>query len=278
MTVLVITDTAASISPELAAEWGVRLVPLTVAVAGQTYRDTEVDPADLPTGKVTTAGPPPGDFLAAIEDALDGAVIVTVAASLSSTNASARAATTATDVPVEIVDSATAAGAQALIVRAATDRAAAGGDVRSVAETAQAAAAEVRLVGCLANLDGLARSGRVPALAASAVRRAGVQFMFTLQQGSIRPIKPAASREAALDRMVDMCVSSGRPGEAADLITLGDETGLLERLQHARNSGRLPVGRQYAGTFGTAITVYTGPHVTGLAWRWRRRAASMLAE
>jgi hypothetical protein len=26
--------------------------------------------------------------------------------------------------------------------------------------------------------------------------------------------------------------------------------------------------------FGTAITVYTGPHLTGLAWRWRAQAGS----
>jgi DegV family protein with EDD domain len=269
MTVLVVTDTAASISPELAAEWGVCLVPLTVAAAGRTYRDTEADPAALPAGKVTTAGPPPGEFLTALEDAPDGAVIVTVAASLSSTNASARAATTATDVPVQIVDSATAAGAQALVVQAAADRAAAGGDVRSVAEAARAAATDVRLVGCLASLDGLVRSGRVPGLAATAARKTGVQFMFTLRHGAIRPIKPAAGRESAFDRMVDMCISSGRLGDEVDLVTLGEAAGLRDRIERAQESGRLVVGRQYAGTFGAAITVYTGPHVTGLAWRWR---------
>lgn len=269
MTVLVITDTAAAISPALAAEWGVRLVPLTVVVAGHIYRDTQIDPQNLPAGKVTTAGPPPGDFLAAIDDARDGVVIVTVAATLSSSNASARAAASMTDVPIEIVDSATAAGAQALVVRAAADRAAAGEDAHSVADEARAAAGEVRLVGCLANLDGLVRSGRVPGLAAAAARKAGMQFMFRLQQGSIRPIKPVASRESAFDRMVDVCVSSGRPGETVDLVTLGDEAGLSRRLRQARDSGRLVIGREFVGTFGAAITAYTGPHVTGLAWQWR---------
>ncbi|HEU4541499.1 MAG TPA: DegV family protein [Jiangellaceae bacterium] len=268
MTVTVITDTAASIGRQLADEWNVRLAPLTIAVTGRTYRDTEIDLSNLPTGRITTSGPSPGDFLAAFSDARDGAVIVTVATSLSSTNASARAAASASDLPVEIVDSGTAAGAQALVVLAAAERAAQGGNVGEVAEAARAAAREVQLVGCLASLDGLARSGRVPGLAALAARMTGALFMFRLQGGSIRPIKPATSRSAALDRMVDMCVSSGHAGLVADLVTLGDDAELRERLEQARDSGRLVIGRWYAGTFGTAITVYTGPHVTGLAWRW----------
>jgi DegV family protein with EDD domain len=272
MTVAVITDTAASIGPGLAAEWGVRLVPLTVVVAGGTYRDTEVDASTLPAGRITTAGPPPGDFLTILGEAPDGAVIVTVAASLSSTNAAARAAATAIDVPVEVVDSNTAAGGQALVVLAAAERAAQGGSLSEVAEAARAAAREVQLVGCLGSLNGLARSGRVPGLAALAVRKARVQFMFRLQHGSIRPIKPTTSRGAALDRMVDMCVSSGGAGLVADLVTLGDDADLRVRLGRARDSGGLLVGRLVAGTFGTAITAHTGPHVTGLAWRWRDEA------
>ncbi|HEX6235489.1 MAG TPA: DegV family protein [Jiangellaceae bacterium] len=270
MTVAVLTDTAASIGRHLADEWDVRLVPLTIAVAGRTYRDTEIDPCSLPTGRITTSGPPPGEFLAALADARDGAVIVTVAASLSSTNASARASTTVIDVPVEIVDSGTAAGAQALVVLAAAEQAAHGGSIDEVAQAARAAAGEVQLVGCLADLEGLVRSGRVPGLAATAARKTGMQFMFRLRGGTIRPIKPAISRSAAVERMANLCMMSARAGSVADIVTLGDDADLRSRLTHAQNTGRLAVRRLYAGTFGTAITVYTGPHVTGLAWRWRR--------
>lgn len=270
MTVAVITDTAASIGRRLADEWDVRLVPLAIAVTGRTYRDTEVDPSSLPAGRITTSGPPPGEFLAALADARYGAVIVTVAASLSSTNASARVAASATDLPVEIVDSGTAAGAQALVVLAAAERANRGAGVGEVAEAARVAASDVQLVGCLADLDGLARSGRVPGLAATAARKTGMQFMFRLNDGAIRPIKPAISRSAAVERMVNLCATSARAGSVADIVTLGDDADLRSHLMRARDTGRLAVGRLYAGTFGTAITVYTGPHVTGLAWRWRR--------
>jgi DegV family protein with EDD domain len=274
MSVLVVTDTTASLSPELGAQWGVPLVPLTVTVAGRSYRDTEIDVSTLSEARATTAGPPPGEFLAALQDAPDGAVIVTVAASLSSTNAAARVAASLSDVPVEVVDSTTAAGAQALVVLAAVDRAAEGGDLREVADAARTAAKEVRLVGCLEDLDGLARSGRVPGLAALAARKAGLQFIFTLREGSIKPIKPAASRAAALDRMVDLCVSSERPGSVTDLVVLGQAAGLEERLDRAVVASQLTIGHRFVSTFGSAITLYTGPHITGLAWRPRPVRAS----
>jgi DegV family protein with EDD domain len=269
MSVVVVTDTTASVDPGLATEWGIRLVPLTVTVAGRSYRDDEIDASTLAGARATTAGPPPGHFLAALQDAPAGAVIVTVARSLSSTNAAARVAASLTDVPVEVVDSTTAAGGQALVVLAAVDSAARGGDVREVGDAARAAAKEVRLVGCLDSLDGLARSGRVPGIAAFAARKAGLQFMFSLQDGSIRPMMPAASRAAAFDRMVQMCVSSRRAGLVADVVVLGRSPELEERLERAVGSHQLTIGRRFVGTFGSATTLYTGPGVAGLAWRWQ---------
>ena len=275
MSVVVVTDTTASVGAGLAAELGIRLVPLTVTVAGRSYRDNEIDVSALAGARATTAGPPPGDFLAALHDAPAGAVVVTVAGSLSSTHAAARVAASLTDIPVEVVDSTTAAGGQTLVVLAAVDSAANGGDVREVAHAARAAAKDVRLVGCLVTLDGLARSGRVPGIAALAARKAGFQFMFSLQEGSIRPMRPAANRVAAFDRMVEMCASSKKPGRIADVVVLGQAPELDERLERAVGSKRLTIGRRFVGTFGSAITLYTGPSVAGLAWRWRSAASDV---
>ena len=55
MSVVVVTDTTASVDPELAAEWGIRLVPLTVTVAGRSYRDGEIDVSSLVGATATTA-------------------------------------------------------------------------------------------------------------------------------------------------------------------------------------------------------------------------------
>jgi DegV family protein with EDD domain len=269
MTVLVLTDTAAALSPADAVARGIALVPLTVIVDGRAYRDTEVRAGTLVRGRPTTSGPSPGDFLAALRPARHGAVIVTVATALSSTSASARAAAALCDTPVEVVDSTTAAGGQTLVALAAAERARRGGGVAEVADAARAATTGVRLVGALRSLDGLARTGRVPSLAAGAARRTGLHFLFSLRNGVIRPMRPATTLTAAIERMVELCVASGSQGSVVDLVALGESVELQRRLARAADAGRLAVGTAIVAGFGTAISIYTGPHLTGLAWRWR---------
>jgi DegV family protein with EDD domain len=266
MTVRVITDTGASLPPDVAATAGVRLVPLTVTVGGRSYRETEVDLQALGDARATTSGPLPAEFVTALDGATDGAVIVTLAAALSSTHGAARAAASLADVPLVVVDSNSAAGAQALVALAAADAANAGCDLDTVAAAARSAANNAQLAGFLANLDGLARSGRAPGLAAYAVRATGTQFMFRLRNGKIRPVRPAINRDAALDRLAVMCAQSRASTDAVtDVVLLGKTAGLDERLAAAA----LTIGRHIVGRFGAAVTLYTGEDVTGLAWRHR---------
>lgn len=284
MTVAVLTDTAAALGPELAAEWGVRLVPLTIVAGGRPYRDVDVDLPTLltgSTGRITTAGPPPGDFLRALTDPgeADAAVIVTVAGSLSSTYAAAVVAAGAAGLPVEVVDSRTAAGGQALVALAAARAAGSGAGLGEVAAAAREAVPRVRLVGCLPTLDGLVRSGRVPGLAAAAARRTGLQFMFELRAGAIRPLRPAASYPAAADRMVARCAADSRSGSGVDVLVLGPPGAdavreLADRVRRAAGDGAIGLRQIWTGTFGTAILAYTGPEVAGLAWLRHARIAA----
>jgi hypothetical protein len=66
-----------------------------------------------------------------------------------------------------------------------------------------------------------------------------------------------------------MCVSSRRAGLVADVVVLGRSPELEERLERAVGSHQLTIGRRFVGTFGSATTLYTGPGVAGLAWRWQ---------
>jgi fatty acid kinase fatty acid binding subunit len=286
VTVAVLTDTTSALPPAAAAEWRIRLVPLTLTVGGQTYRDGEVDVSALQGNgagtDLRTAGPTPGEFvheLSAIAEAApgadggnDGAVIVTVARSLSSTHACALLAAGASEMPVEVVDSGTAAGGQALVAIAAAQEAIAGGGLAEVAKAAKDAAATVRLVGCAASLDRLVASGRVPEIAGAATRRLGLWPMFELRGGRVRPLRPARSAEGAMERIASMCArsgpNSGRSG-AADVVALnsglpGDAEVLLRRVQQ-----RIHTGYELVSSFGSAMTVHTGTGVLGLAWLWR---------
>jgi len=306
VTVAVLTDTTSALPDREAAEWGIHLVPLTVTVDGRTYRDGEIAPehlvgADQPTA-LHTAGPSPGEFVRQLESAMapssataggadigaagaeggaDGAVIITVAEALSSTYACARLAAGSSALPVEIVDSGTAAGGQALVALAAAQQARAGAGLAEVAKAARDAAAKVRLVGCMRSLDRLVASGRVPEIAGVATRRLGVWPMFELSAGRIRPLRPARSAVSAIDRIADMCgrgaterSRSGGEDVVADVIVL--DSGLPDAAVKllARVRERARTGYELSTPFGSAMTVHTGTGVLGLAWLWRPRTAA----
>ena len=62
----------------------------------------------------------------------------------------------------------------------------------------------VRLVATISSLDHLVRSGRVPGIAGWAGRRLNINPLFEFRGGSVRRLRPALSRGAALDRIVQL--------------------------------------------------------------------------
>lgn len=69
-TVAVVTDTIATISPQMTQEYEIEVVPLYVIVEGKQYLDTEFDSSQWgqlhlrrKDGSLTTSSPSPGDYL-----------------------------------------------------------------------------------------------------------------------------------------------------------------------------------------------------------------------
>ena len=171
MTVGIVTDSTAALPEEVRAAWDIAVVPLMITVDGRTVADGEIDTAEILAAKThSSSGPSPGTFVQAIagQDQGDGVVVVTVTSTLSITNQSAVLASKSAAGPVAVVDSRTAAGGQALVAVAAARAARAGATLDEVVARAEDVAKRITLVGALANLDQLIRSGRVPGLAGRA--------------------------------------------------------------------------------------------------------------
>ncbi len=268
MSVAVIVDGAAGLSEQVAAKWGIRVLPLSLAVDGVAVEPDDLDSAS--TGRATTSGPSPGAFAAAFDEASEGAVVVTVAATLSGTHRAAVLAARLAGDSVRVVDSTSAAGAQALVAIAAATVALRGGSIDEVEAAAREATGQVRLVGALQSLDGLVRSGRVPGLAARAGRLLNVNPLFELRDSSVRTLRPAFTREAALVRMVELFAASRPSSEAAvgQVVALHAEAeDVAERLL-ADVTRRAPLDLAVITEFGPALIALTGPGLVGLAWRW----------
>jgi DegV family protein with EDD domain len=246
-------------------------VPIRILIGAETFPDGAVPHADLLASDepVSTSGPSPGDFLAALDGA-DSGIVITVSHDLAEgTYLAARAAAGAADIPVAVLDSGTAAGAQGLIVMAAARAASTGGSLGEVGRVASEVAGRVRLVATLPGIDHLARSGHVPEAAAWANRWIGLQPIIELRNGSIRPMRPALSRSGADDRMLAELLGS-RPSPDAGL-----HLAVLDALDPSRAASLLDAATAeveprevFTGSFGSAMILHSGPGVVGFAWWW----------
>jgi len=269
--VRVITDSAAALSAAQAAELGIVRVPIRVNVGDDSYLDGEIPLAEVirrVDEGITTSGPSPGAFTEALEGADGGAVIVTVASALSSTYRSAGVATARTGGVVRVVDTGTAAGAQALVAMHAAAAAASGANLDEVHASALDAAGRVRLLGALQTLEFLIRGGRVNGIVGGIAGTLGVHPVFELKDGEIRRLRPAFSRRAALGRLTGALRRSRVEGARLHCIALhamapSDAEQVLDRVREHEDPATALVAE-----FGAGMVAHTGPGLIGLSWWW----------
>jgi DegV family protein with EDD domain len=270
--VAVITDGAAALPGDRAGIDNVTVVPLRVAIGMAAHEDPPPTMAEVLSAQpdaVHTSGPAPNRYLEAIARCQSGgAVICTVASSLSGSYQAAVQAARRARVPVRVVDTGTAAGGQGLVVLAAARVARTGAALDEVADAAVQCSARVRLVGTVGTLDRLAASGRVSHLTGWAANSLGVHPVFELRAGRIAQLRPAHSRRAAELRMIE-CVRAGRSRD------WGLQVAVLHVLapERARRVSDLVAREEtpalaYTSEFDVAMAAHLGPDVVGLAW-WR---------
>ncbi len=273
MAVGVVTDSTAALPGEVQSRWGIAVVPLAITVDGRTVDDGELDTAEILAARShSSASPSPGAFAEAIagQDRGDGVAVITVTSTLSITHQSATLAAKGAACPASVVDSRTAAGGQGLVAVAAARAAQAGATLDEVVARAEQIAGRVKLVGALANLDQLIRSGRVPGLAGRAGNLIGLRPMFDIQDTVIRRLRPALSDDAALQRLLGIWRRTKPTGGDGQLHLVCLHAGVPERaaeLMDAVTSEVVPADA-FICEFGQAMMINSGTGVRGLAWYW----------
>jgi DegV family protein with EDD domain len=258
-----------------------------VTIGGEQSRDTDLDMAEVLArlgDGLSTSGPAPGELVDAASraDQGDGVVILTISRRMSSSYEAARLAAGLLEEQgagrerVAVVDTGTAAGAEGLVVLAASRAARSGLPVDDVVAAAEGAARRARLLATLPSLEHLARGGRVPGIAAMGARWLGLQPVFEFRQGKVRPLRPARGRRLACQRIValwaadlDRQLLRGSMLHVSALHALEPE--IAEELMRQVRAYVQPA-TAFVGSFSPVMVAHTGPGLAGLAWWWEDKS------
>jgi DegV family protein with EDD domain len=269
--VVIVTDSAAALPAELAAAHGIAVVPMMIAVDGRSGHDGDIPiEAIVVASEVETASPSPGDFAEAIQRVMTpaGVLVLTLASSMSSTFESASLGASGFAGHARVVDTQTAAGAQALVVLAAARAAEAGGSLDDVERAAREVMRRVRFIAMVPSLDFLAKSGRVPGIAEWVGRHMHVTPIFEFAAGRVVKHRPALGADAAYDRMVQALRRDRVDGAALHVVASHALAPEVAAHLLALVKDFTTPETELVGEFGSVMVAHTGPGLVGLAWWW----------
>jgi len=269
--VVVVTDSSARLPADLAARWGIRVVPLHILLDGQDLRDgVDEVPADLyQRAGVTTAGAGPAELAAAYRTALgdsggEGVLAVHLSAALSSTLGSAEHAAGGFAGLVSVVDSRSAGMGTGFVALAAAQAARDGAELAAVATAATAAADRVHAFLVVRRLENLRRSGRITAAASWLGTALAIKPLLRIEDGRLIAAQRVRTTSKAVAAMVEQVIEIVGEGRAALAVQHVDDPAGAEDVA-ATLAGALPgCGPALVTDLGPVLGVHLGPGAVGV--------------
>jgi DegV family protein with EDD domain len=265
-----VTDSNAQLPADLRDRYQVGVVPLTVVVDGDPYKEgVDITTAEfyerLQNGAdVSTAAPSPGEALAVYQEVASAGATeilsIHVGSNTSATINSVNVAAGGSPVPVEIVDSGTASFAVACCVWAAGEVLNGGGDLDHAAGVARRVADTVGNVFIVGALDLARRGGR---LAADAVEAEGEGLpVLALAGGQMQVVGHVHDTEGAADAMTVYLLEAAEG--APQRVGVGDALAPdLAAEYAARLADRPEVAELVRYEIGPSVGAHTGPGTAG---------------
>lgn len=276
MTVKIVTDSTSDLSPQVARELGITVVPVYVRFGERVYRDGVDISEDEFYQKLVespihpaTSQPSPADFADVykkLSREADEIVSIQVTSKLSGTYNSALQGRelVKTGCRIEVVDSLSVTMGLGLIAMAAARLAEAGESLPAVMEEIRQCIPRIRLLGVFDTLKYLLRSGRIGKAKALLGSVLNVKPLLTMRDGELFPVGQVRSRSKGIERLFDLVKNALNIQELAIVhSTTPDEAGSLrERIASIFDRGRIHVAR-----LGPALGVHGGPGALILALR-----------
>ncbi|TES84860.1 MAG: DegV family protein [Dehalococcoidia bacterium] len=268
MTVKIITDSVADLSPQIVAEMGISVVPLRVRFGDEVYRDgIDLTPdqfyGKLKTSKVfpNTSVPSPADFVQVydkLSEETDEILVILVSARLSATCEVARQSIEKMKrkCRVELLDSETATMAEGFIVMTAAKAAKGGAKLDEVIEVARQTVPRVDFRAAFDTLEYLRKGGRIGRAQAFLGSMLSINPIIALKNGVVEPAGRTRSRSKAIDLLYEFAAGYARIEEmAVENTACPDEAeALVERL-----GAIFPKERIHRSRMTPVIGTHTGP-------------------
>lgn len=275
MAVRIVTDSTCDLPPALAAEFGVTVVPLTVAFGEEAFLDgVTIDPASFYERLVASPRLPKTsqpsvaafrDAYLALAEETGEIVSIHISSRLSGTLNSASVAVSQVardDVHIELIDSYNVSLGLGAIVLEAAAAAQSGAPLEKVAEVARRAMDRVHVVCLLDTLEYLQKGGRIGRARSMLGALLSIKPLVQVQDGEVAPFERVRTRSRALERLFELATADrtikrifvGSAGNDADA------EAFAERLRPL-----LPHTDVRLGQIGPVVGVYAGPNTLGIA-------------
>jgi len=277
--ICVVTDSACDLTPEMADDRAIRVVPLTIRFGDEELVDRqELSVKEFWDRVVTgphmpeTAAPSPGAFqeafLQAAEAGADGVVCVNLSSGLSATYQSActAAAAVADRIPVRVVDSLSVTMGLGLMALTAADLAAEGRDLDAIVAELEDVRARTRVYGIVDSLDFLKRGGRIGGAQALLGSLLSIKPVIYMHNGVVEVESKQRTRSRALDYLAGKALAAGRlDGLAMSTGVAPDADELATKLAAADCPSGLVVS-----DLGPVIGAHAGPGTVGVCFQIAR--------
>jgi len=272
--VKIVTDSCSDITPRLAQELGINVVPLYVQFGNETYRDnvdmsTEEFYQKLKTSKIhpTTATASPAHFaqiFTKLAEETSEILTITLSEKFGAiyTTALQGKAMAKKDCRIEVIDSQAGAGAQMLLVISAAKMAEGGTNLDQILDQVKKAIPRVHIRMTFDTLEYLRRGGRVGKAQAFLGGVLKVNPVLGIKDGAAFPIARCRNRDQAIDFLVDFVKGfGGTEAMAIEDATTPEELELLAR----RLKDVVPAERTYRSKVSPVVGTHVGPHVLAVS-------------
>ncbi len=276
----VVTDTTAYLPEELIAASGIHRASLYVTLDGEQKRESDISSAEYgdfyerlrrSEAGATTSQPSVGDFVEIYEPLLadDGEVVsIHISAGISGTYGSALQArqqlieSGAGGERIQVWDSRSACGGQALMTLIAAKAAAKGASANETMELVERAREGLKMWFAIDTLEYLRKGGRIGAAQAFLGSALQIKPILTLDE-EITPVERVRTRRRAFERMVEFAHERKEAGATSWVVQhIHDPDTARKLVDECRQIfGKDPV---FVSEIGPVIGAHIGPGLLGV--------------